>query len=334
MTNVQQNPLPEKRRPVWLGRFALTSAVSATVLWTLGAFGTPRPEFLGALLCLTLACGVVSSLGGLIRFKSSSLLTVLLGLAGATAAIVFAAAIFSNQEGPLPIVPGAEKRRSPDRLRVVIFNMLGGYPELEHQEARFRDTLAAFRALDPDVLILQEAWQTHAHGNMAQRVAKHLKMDHVYARANGGARLIGFEEGSAIISRYPIVEAKRMVLSPRWPIYETRIAVSASIDLGREKVMVVGTHLTCWDDATTAAQTENLLARLPEHDLLLVAGDFNAASESPAVKRMLDAEFIDKLPGGIDHLFMPKVNRTRWLLQEVRRTPHNAVVADFARRRG
>jgi len=79
----------------------------------------------------------------------------------------------------------------------------------------------------------------------------------------------------------------------------------ATLDLGDETLRVVGVHLSYHDSATTDEQTQDLLSRLAGHGPVIVAGDFNALSDSPAVRRCLSAGLVDSLPGDIDHCLLP-----------------------------
>ena len=324
---------------------------AAFALWLVGLVCTPWPGLFGALFGLSLLLGIwLAFLGliGVLRGRGTWVVG-LLGLGVVASAGLFAYGVLAHDEGPLPIVHGADGVYKTDRIRVIDFNVLHGYPDFEDQETRFQDTLAAMRALNPDLLVLQEVWSTHAHGKMAERLGRKLKMNHVYARANGSLNRIGFEEGSAILSRFPIVEARSIVLTPRRPVYENRIAVIAKIDVNGEIVTIVGAHLSYFDEATSAAQARSLLSRLPSDHLLFLAGDFNARSDSPAVGLVRDAQFRDSLPGDIDHLFVPLSNKTKWQLDSVHWTfrpddlpgligknteisDHSAIVADFVRR--
>src|SRR5262249_33594817 len=80
-----------------------------------------------------------------------------------------------------------------------------------------------------------------------------------------------------------------------------------------------------------------------------LAGDFNAESDSPAVRLIIDAGFEDTLPGGIDHIFVPREGAAGWKLESVRWTfrpedmphligkeaeisDHPGMVADFVRK--
>jgi Endonuclease/Exonuclease/phosphatase family len=281
---------------------------AAAALWIAGALGTVRPEILAGLLLVSLAGGTGVLLATIFttrrsRHRAGAESACVLGVLSLAAGGGFLHRLFAVEEGAVPVetrvVAPAE---APDRLRVVDLNVLHGYPDFVDQEQRFRDTLAALRALAPDIVVLQEAWHTSAHGQLADRLGQALNMDHVYARANGSLRLLGFEEGSAILSRYPITRARRLVLRPRSPWWERRIALVVSVSLGGEPITVAGTHMK---GAVSDRQSQSLLGRLPRDGMRLVAGDINAGSESDAARVFRDHGFIDVVPGGIDHVFVP-----------------------------
>jgi hypothetical protein len=328
--------------------------VGTAALWGLARVCIPPPRLLGTLLALTFVGGALLGLSGAARLRSRRdkrpLADLAFGLGTAAAALTFFFAVLANHEGPLPVVQLAPEGVAPgERLCVVDFNVLHGAPDFAGQEERFQDTLAAFRALAPDVILLQEAWETRGHGNMAARLGEALRFNYVYARANGSRPLIGFEEGSAVLSRFPIRDARRLLLEPRRPWWERRIALVATLDLGGRPLTVAGLHCHDQDEGVTAHQAHSLLARLPQGGPVIVAGDFNAGSGSPAVAQFTHAGFADVLPGGIDHLLLPK-GAWGWQLAEaawtfrpddlgpligkrVEISDHPAIVADLARRR-
>src|SRR5688572_22858463 len=83
-------------------------------------------------------------------------------------------------------------------------------------DARLALIAAQLRALEPDVVALQEAPVTRWRGDVVARLAQALGLGHVHARATERVfgwlplgRLVlgalGFVEGPAILSRFPIV---------------------------------------------------------------------------------------------------------------------------------
>src|SRR5262249_13176657 len=152
-----------RRIPVWMVGLSGISAVSAAALWTVGLLGTRRPEMLAALLGLAALGGIAVMIAGGITFRRSpiySLSSGLMGLASVAACALFVHAVLSNEDGPIAVTNNVSHAPRPERLRIVVFNVLHGYPDFLGQEERFHNTIAAFRALQPDVLILQEVWNT------------------------------------------------------------------------------------------------------------------------------------------------------------------------------
>lgn len=208
----------------------------------------------------------------------------------------------------------------PTSLRVLNFNILHGYPHFPEQEQRAEQTIAALAALDLDVIVLQEAWRTRHHGDFVAQLGEALGMDSAFARANGNLERIGFEEGEAILSRYPILQAMRMQLEPRKPFFERRVALLCILDLGDgETLTVVGTHLDNRDLDVANAQAAHLAGRIEPLGRPIIAGDLNAPSQSPALGAFEALGYRDLLPGGIDHVLFPsdsswQVQRVDWAL--------------------
>jgi endonuclease/exonuclease/phosphatase family metal-dependent hydrolase len=296
----------------WLPRVALLGGTVA--LWALARFCLPHPALHGGLLALVLLGSIALTLHGAVRPRSrldkGAPGDITLGLGAAASALAFLFVVLSNHEEALPVTRAApDGPVRADRVRVVDFNVLFGIPDFEGQEDRFQDTLAVFRAVRPDVIVLQEAWDTTRHGNVARRLGEALRLNHVYARANGSRRWLGYEEGSAILSRFPILEARRVLLAPRRPWWECRIALVATLDLGDRLLTVAGLHCHHQDEGVAAEQARSLLGRLDRQGPVLLAGDFNAGSDSEAVRQFVREGFVDALPGGIDHLLLPGEGR-------------------------
>jgi endonuclease/exonuclease/phosphatase family metal-dependent hydrolase len=111
------------------------------------------------------------------------------------------------------------------RLRVLTYNLLhdggwsGFFESGTHLEERLEMTIQELRRLQPDIIALQEASESRKHGNVPQRIAEALGYQMVFAPATErifGLSLIdklitatiGFKEGSAILSRYPIATSE------------------------------------------------------------------------------------------------------------------------------
>ena len=84
---------------------------------------------------------------------------------------------------------------------------------------------------------------------------------------------------------------------------------------GGRKLTVCGLHCHDQNEAVATDQANSLLRRLDRNETVLVAGDFNAGSESPAVTQFTQAGFAEARPGGIDHLLLPR-KAWSWKLAE------------------
>lgn len=334
---------------------ALSAAALAALLGSVGLVTAPPPGAMRGLVAAAALAAVGSTLAGVAIRRARRPFRRLAfagGVISAAALAAFVVGFFWLPEGPVPVLHRAAPRSGPapqlDRVRIVSFNVLHGYPDFPDHEGRYRRLAAALRELEPTVVVLQEAWSVVGHGALAERLAADLGFDAAYARANGSRRLLGFEAGSAVLSRLPLLEARRQRLAPRRPLTEARIALAASFEIGADTWTVVSVHLATVPRVATA-QAADLARRLPEGNLLAVAGDLNAGSDSAAVRALIERGLVDVLPGGIDHIFVAagspwQVERAAWTLrpsdlarligEETAISDHPGIVVDLVRRDG
>ena len=137
-------------------------------------------------------------------------------------------------------------------------------------DERLDIVIKELRGFNPDLVAFNEASVTKAYGSAITRLAKELKMEFQYARANPWfpgqtkeqsdelARQIGFEEGELILSRYPIKDgSQRYALNPRTSESgEVRAALHVVVKgpgpIGDIDVFV--THLTSGGERVERAQ--------------------------------------------------------------------------------
>jgi len=159
------------------------------------------------------------------------------------------------------------------------------------------------RALDADVIGVQEASTGLGRGNTAARLAGALGLEHVYAPALFGltglapvdaalATLMNFSEGPAILSRFPITASEAHPLPRCGGVLDPRVALRAELDTPEGPLSVYSTHLS-WGGCQTDALAAIVGARrgaLPS----VVMGDFNAVEDTPAITRLTgEAGFLD-----------------------------------------
>ncbi|HFD40212.1 MAG TPA: hypothetical protein ENJ31_10265 [Anaerolineae bacterium] len=217
----------------------------------------------------------------------------------------------------------AAPERQPGPLRLLSLNMLHGFPRFAHLEPRLDLIAAEIRRRDADIVLLQEVPWTPQLGNAAHRLAAQTGYNFLYLRANGNRRAILFEEGEAILSRYPLRDASWIELEPQAGWFEHRLALRATAATPWGDLPLIVTHLTNGDAAINRRQADALRAfvesnmspgapagtKIPHARRwtssklvqpvregsggpVIVAGDFNAKEDSPQMQA-LAARWVD-----------------------------------------
>ncbi|HSE92168.1 MAG TPA: endonuclease/exonuclease/phosphatase family protein [Methylomirabilota bacterium] len=206
-------------------------------------------------------------------------------------------------------VAGPSWASSAKPLTVVSFNVFHGgassglWGDDHRLERRLAMAVEGLRALDPDVVALQEASSGWGRGNVAARLAAGLGLRHVWAPATSRVFvppfgqlltwMMNFSEGPAILSRYPVAASEVHEL-PRCSArrFDPRVALVVDLDTPWGRLPVFSTH-TSRDDCQVRRVGELALARrgaLPA----LVMGDFNSGEASDAIATLMNgAGFVD-----------------------------------------
>jgi endonuclease/exonuclease/phosphatase family metal-dependent hydrolase len=202
-------------------------------------------------------------------------------------------------------------------ITIATLNMLHGWPGFEYLEQRKALVLAELQRLSPDVILLQEVpvlWRRKSQ--IGPWLAQSLGYSFVYTRANGRAGWIGFEEGEVVLSRFPIREYQRHVLSPKPGLFENRIVLRVVLDTPLGTLEVYNTHLShrVSRDPLRCRQVQDLIrfVRQTHRQLELpavVGGDFNSIPDSQPKKLLQSEGFVD-IALQVDP---PQVGPTAWL---------------------
>jgi len=190
-------------------------------------------------------------------------------------------------------------------LRVVTFNLLhggatSGFTGNDHAlERRLAIVSRELRALDPDVVALQESSIGRARGNVAARLAAELGFQYVHATTTSRATpfallnrlaafVMDFSEGPAILSRFPIVATEVHDLRHCTKWLDPRVMLRAEIVTPAGAIDVFSTH-TSADECQVDRVRAILLAARGARPAL-VMGDLNTAEWSPALRRLTEGE--------------------------------------------
>jgi endonuclease/exonuclease/phosphatase family metal-dependent hydrolase len=181
-----------------------------------------------------------------------------------------------------------------DTLRVMSMNVLHGFPRFEHLAQRLDLVADEIRRQGVDIALLQEVpWSRHL-GSGAEYLALRTGLNYLYLRANGNRHTILFEEGEAILSRFPLKNVSFVELRPCAGLFEHRAVLHATATTTWGDVDLFATHLTTGEPEVNRAQVAFLQAFVAESGVApaLVGGDFNATEDSPQVKT-LAGEWVD-----------------------------------------
>lgn len=167
-------------------------------------------------------------------------------------------------------------------LRVLSLNMLHGFPRFEHLRPRLDRIAEEIRRQEVDLACLQEVPWTLRLGSAADYLARQTGMNHVYLRANGNRWTILFEEGEAILSRYPLQDVTFQELRPRAALFEHRVVLQATAVTPQGEVSLFCTHLTHGDPEINREQFAALRAYVGQESVgpSIVAGDLNATEDA------------------------------------------------------
>ncbi|MBD0315400.1 MAG: endonuclease/exonuclease/phosphatase family protein [Nitrospiraceae bacterium] len=210
-----------------------------------------------------------------------------------------------------------ENTSSP--IRLLTYNVLhdgpwsGFFDNGTHLEERLDMTIRELQILRPDIIALQEASDSRRHGHVAHRIADSLGYHVIFAAATErlfGIRpldklimgLLGFKEGSAILSRYPIADMGVYDLPRCARRWDPRIVLRGGIDTPQGRIQIFSAHAARGDDCQLQRIGELLDEWKPQGPAVLM-GDLNATEDSPSLIDWRDRYgFIDAFRAGNPHL--------------------------------
>ncbi|RJP20799.1 MAG: endonuclease [Candidatus Omnitrophota bacterium] len=205
------------------------------------------------------------------------------------------------------IFSGSADSRQLLQLRVLTYNIHHG----EGMDGRFDYERLAKVILSekPDVVAVQEVdrkTQRASGVDQAELLGKLTGMNSAYGRA---MYYSGGEYGEAILSRFPIGEAKFHPL-PFTTGREPRTALVAQIkpDNGLPEFLFAGTHLCHQSEELRTDQARQINSLLPETGEMpvILAGDLNSRTGSSTMQELLDKRWIDatKTISRIDYILL------------------------------
>ncbi len=173
-----------------------------------------------------------------------------------------------------------------------------------HLQERLEITIQELKRLQPDIIALQEASVSRRHGNVPQQIADALGYQMVFEPATQHifgigfldrliTSAIGFKEGPAILSRYPIIASEIYDLPRCQQRLDPRILLRAEIKAADGSIQVFSAHTSKGDDC----QLQRVGELVREHrgtGRAILMGDLNTGEQSPVLTGWLkDPGFVD-----------------------------------------
>jgi len=172
-------------------------------------------------------------------------------------------------------------------LTIISANLWHDWPQYRRNVERLEAFAQLVEEHRADVLLLQEVARTRRFWT-DQWLARRLGMSYIYSRANGHVGGIGFEEGLAVFSRYPLGQPVLRQLSPVENRFSRRLALGTQIDSPCGKLLAFSVHLGLIRKQNFH-QIEILsdwVQSLSNGMTALVGGDFNAGERSQQIKKL------------------------------------------------
>lgn len=192
-------------------------------------------------------------------------------------------------------------------LTVISANLWHDWPQYRRAEERLEAFANLVEEHQADILLLQEVSRTNRFW-ADEWLARRLGMAYTYSRANGNLQGIGFEEGLAVFSRYPLGQPALRQLSPSGNQFVHRLALGTRVASPCGDLLVFSVHLslTGRKNFKEAALLTNWVGELSSDLPALVGGDFNAGENTQQIKFLqhnwLDTfRYLNPFADGITH---------------------------------
>ena len=178
-----------------------------------------------------------------------------------------------------------DRKASGEQIAIMTANLWHDWPRNRKLRRRLECFVELIKDECIDVLLLQELARTREF-KADKWLSEQLGMAYVYSRANGDEGGIGFEEGLAVFSRYPISKPRMAQLSDQKNPFHRRIALGATINTSSGEFLAVSVHLAISRRKNQAQlwRLKNWVDKQSGIGPAVVGGDFNVRERSPQIR--------------------------------------------------
>ena len=182
--------------------------------------------------------------------------------------------------------PGKTNKGSKGMITIMSANLWHDWPHHRGLKERIESFANLVENTDADILLLQEVARTKKI-RADEWLARRLGMAYFYVRANGNERSIGFEEGVAILSRFPLHDPQTKQLGNKTNLFTRRLALSACVETPFGDLRTFNAHLglTRRQNADQMNHLYKWVAESVHESPALIGGDLNAHETTAQIIR-------------------------------------------------
>lgn len=175
---------------------------------------------------------------------------------------------------------------SGESITILSANLWHDWPLHRKLTQRLETVAGLIEAESVDIALLQEVARTRDL-RADQWLGERLGMAYVYSRANGHQGAIGFEEGLAVFSRYPLNSPRLKQLGSGTNPFVRRLALGATIDTPGGSMVATSVHLSLWhrQNAIQMTDLQDWSAAIADKRPMLIGGDFNSHENTSQIIR-------------------------------------------------
>ena len=183
-------------------------------------------------------------------------------------------------------VPTVYIGSSCEGLTVLSANLWHDWPRLRRATERLEAFAQMVDSNNADIVLLQEVARTPDF-KVDEWLSERLGMAYVYSRANGHEAGIGFEEGVALFSRYPLSSPQIRQLDDQSNPFVRRLALGATVDSPCGKIMSLSVHLGLLrqQNVSQLSDLHRWVSELDGDTPVLIGGDFNAHETTSQIQQ-------------------------------------------------
>lgn len=184
-------------------------------------------------------------------------------------------------------LPHIIHRVKKETITIVSANLCHDWPKHRNFTERLESFVGLVKAENADVVLLQEV-SHRPDFHVDQWLSEQLGMSSAYSRANGHAAAIGFEEGLAVLSRYPIQNLYLQQLGSSSNLFVHRLAMGAKVLSPSGPFAAISVHLGLFkrQNSLQLAHLYTWLNSIVGGLPTVVGGDFNTHENSAQMTRM------------------------------------------------